>query len=88
MVDNLIRSLVCYTKVNSQMVFDIPLEGFDLDAARSHFGVGDDMEMVHCYPIDKSNIAFIQGFIPKGIDIQWDNPELAFYLECGQRGSE
>lgn len=88
MADDLIRSLVCYTKANRQMVFDIELDGFDLDAARSHFGVGDDIEMVLCYAIDKCTVAIIQGWIPKGIDIQWDNPELAFYLECRQRDSE
>lgn len=80
----IIRTLTCYSTSDERMVFDVQLQGFDLEKFQREFEIDGSDLMFDCYEVKVSNLPFLQEFIPSAVGINWDFNNYAYFIEAIQ----
>ena len=78
----LIRTLTCYLNEDESLAFDVHLESFDLGAFQKEFKIESDNPMYECYPVRVANLAFLEGYLPRNVGINWNFNKFSYYVEA------
>ena len=79
------RFLAIYSNSNERHVIDVKFETFDIIEFRSRFKAEGDELMYDSYEVVSNNVAFVKSKLPKNVNIQWENSDLSFFIECREK---
>ncbi len=78
----IIRTLTCYLNSNERIVFDVQLQGFDLQKFQIEFNVDSENPMYDCYEVKVVNLPFLKQYLPNIVGINWDFNNCAYFIEA------